>query len=101
MRSWSPELYLNRLRPPRAIRFEQNLVARVGAGGLNRPTEGSKKGKKWQKGQMAFFALLPLFAFFASHSEPKNRLSEWLAIKALQKPWLRDWRCLTVLQSVC
>jgi hypothetical protein len=40
------------------------LVARVGAGGLNRPTEGSKKGKKWQKGQMAFFCPFATFCFF-------------------------------------
>jgi hypothetical protein len=78
------------------------LVARVGAWGLNRPTEGSKKKQKVAKGANGLFLpFLPLFAFFASYSEPKNRLSEWPVIKALRKPWLRGWPCLTVSQSVC
>jgi hypothetical protein len=44
------ELYLNRLRPSRAIRFEKSLVARVGAWGISRQDNRRKqKGQKVAK----------------------------------------------------
>jgi hypothetical protein len=67
-------------------------------GDLGKGQQRKRKGKKWQKvNKMAFWP----FAFFASISAPKNRLSEWPAIKALKKHWLRGWPNLTVSQSVC
>jgi hypothetical protein len=72
------ELYLNRLRPTRAIRFEKSLVARVGAWGIsgqdNRSKQKGQKVAKRTKGLSLPFLLF--FTLFISLSAPKNRPSE-------------------------